>query len=202
MAVNIWDERYAGDDYLFGTEPSAFLLAQLHLLKPGMSCLAVADGEGRNGVWLAQQGLQVLSVEASPVALKKARKLAIQRKVSVNFELADLEHWQWGENRFDVVVAIFVQFAPPGMREKMFGHIKRCLKAGGLLLLQGYTPRQLEYKTGGPSQAENLYTEPLLRGEFSDMEWLHFAEHDKEIKEGAGHSGMSALIDLVARKRA
>jgi len=202
MVANIWDERYAGDDYLFGTEPSAFLLTQKHLLKSGMSCLAVADGEGRNGVWLAQQGLQVLSVEASPVAMAKAKKLAIQRKVSVSFELADLAHWQWGENRFDVVVAIFIQFAPPGMREQMFDHIKRCLNPGGVLLLRGYTPRQLEYKTGGPSQAENLYTESLLRDEFSDMEWLHFAEHDKEIREGAGHSGMSALIDIVARKGA
>lgn len=198
--MSVWDERYAGESYLFGTEPNEFLRSQSDLLKPGMSCLAVADGEGRNGVWLSQQGLHVLSVEASGVALDKAKKLASERGAAINFEQADLAHWQWGENRFDVVVAIFIQFAPPAMREQMFEGIKRCLKPGGLLLLQGYTPRQLEYKTGGPPVAENMYTEALLRNAFADMEWLHFAEHDKIISEGAGHSGMSALIDLVGRK--
>jgi cyclopropane fatty-acyl-phospholipid synthase-like methyltransferase len=199
--ANTWDERYARDEYLFGTEPNAFLESQKHFLKPGMSCLAVADGEGRNGVWLAQHGLQVLSVEASPVALEKARKLAAQRGVEVELEQADLAHWHWGERRFDVVAAIFIQFAPPALREQMFAGIRQSLKPGGLLLLQGYTPRQLEYKTGGPSAIENLYTEPLLREAFGDMEWLHFAEHDDHIQEGSGHSGMSALIDLVARKK-
>lgn len=200
--MSVWDERYAGEHYLFGTEPNAFLVTQRQLLRPGMSCLAVADGEGRNGVWLAEQGLRVLSVEASAVALEKARKLAQQRGVAIEFEQADLANWQWGEDRFDIVAAIFIQFAPPDMREQMFANIKRCLKPGGLLLLQGYTPRQLDYKTGGPSQVENLYTEAQLRKDFADMEWLHFAEHDRVITEGVGHSGMSALIDLVVRKRA
>jgi cyclopropane fatty-acyl-phospholipid synthase-like methyltransferase len=200
MAVNSWDKRYAGAGYLFGTEPNAFLVTQRHLLKPGMSCLAVADGEGRNGIWLAQQGLHVLSVEASPVALDKAQKLARQRGVTVEFEQADLATWQWGENRFDVVAAIFIQFASPALREQMFAGIKRCLKPGGLLLLQGYTPRQLEYKTGGPPVAENMYTEALLRQAFGDMEIMHLGEHDDQVSEGAGHSGMSALIDMVARK--
>ncbi len=202
MAVNSWDERYAGEDYFFGTEPNAFLVTQRHLLKPGMRCLAVADGEGRNGVWLAQQGLRVLSVEASAVALQKARRLAQQRGVSVEFEQADLATWHWGEHRFDVVAAIFIQFAPPALREQMFAGIKRCLKPGGLLLLQGYTPRQLEYKTGGPPLAENMYTETLLRQSFADMEILHLREHDEQVNEGSGHSGMSALIDMVGRKSA
>jgi 2-polyprenyl-3-methyl-5-hydroxy-6-metoxy-1,4-benzoquinol methylase len=196
----MWDERYAGDEYLFGTEPNCFLVSQQHILKSGMSCLALADGEGRNGVWLAHQGLQVLSVDASKVALDKANKLAVQSGATLDFELVDLEHWEWGGARFDMVVAIFIQFAPPALREQMFANIKHCLKPGGMLLLQGYTPRQLKYKTGGPPVADNMYTETILRVAFDDMEWLHFAEHDKEIREGAGHSGMSALIDLVARK--
>ncbi|MCR4304545.1 MAG: class I SAM-dependent methyltransferase [Gallionella sp.] len=200
MSNNMWDERYSGEEYLFGTDPNVFLVSQRHLLKPGMSCLAVADGEGRNGVWLAQQGLNVLSVEASAAALNKAKKLAQQRGVKVDFELADLLQWDWGENRFDVVAAIFIQFAPPGLREQMFDGIKRCLKPGGLLLLQGYTPRQLEYKTGGPPVAENMYTEALLRNAFGDMEILHLREHDDHIGEGTAHHGMSALIDLVAKK--
>ena len=200
MSGSMWDERYAQDGYLFGTEPNGFLVSQRHLLKPGMNCLAVADGEGRNGVWLAQQGLLVLSGEASAVALEKAKKLALQRGVAIDFERADLAHWQWGEHRFDIVAAIFIQFAPPALREQMFAGIKRTLKPGGLLLLQGYTPRQLEYKTGGPPVAENMYTEALLREAFGDMEIMHLREHDDHIGEGTGHSGMSALIDLAARK--
>jgi 2-polyprenyl-3-methyl-5-hydroxy-6-metoxy-1,4-benzoquinol methylase len=198
--MSMWDERYASEDYLFGTEPNEFLVSQRHLLKPGMSCLAVADGEGRNGVWLAQQGLHVLSVEASAVGLEKAKKLAQQRSVAIDFEQADLAHWQWGKNRFDIVVAIFIQFAPPALREQMFAGIKHCLKPGGLLLLQGYTPRQLEYRTGGPPLAENMYTEALLRKAFGDMVILHLREHDDFVSEGVGHSGISALIDLMARK--
>lgn len=199
--MSIWDQRYAGDEYHFGTEPNAFLLAQRHWLKAGTSCLAVADGEGRNGVWLAQQGLDVLSVDASPVALAKARKLAGERGVQVRFEQADLLQWEWGEERYDVVVGVFIQFVPPAQRVAMFESIKRSLKPGGLMLLQGYTPRQLEYRTGGPSQVENLYTAALLREMFADMDILHLVEHDSHISEGAGHCGMSALIDMVARKR-
>jgi cyclopropane fatty-acyl-phospholipid synthase-like methyltransferase len=199
-SISVWNERYSGDEFHFGTEPNEFLASQQGLLKPGMSCLAVADGEGRNGVWLVEQGLHVLSVDASSVALSKARKLAEQRGVTLRLEQVDLLNWAWGEDCFDVVVGIFIQFAPPGMREEMFAHIKRCLKPGGLLLLQGYTPRQHEYRTGGPSQVENLYTEALLRQEFADMEILQLREHDDVIREGSGHSGMSALIDLVARK--
>jgi cyclopropane fatty-acyl-phospholipid synthase-like methyltransferase len=198
--VNLWDERYSQEGYLFGTEPNAFLVMQRHMLKPDMTCLAVADGEGRNGVWLAEQGLHVISVEASKVALEKAKKLAQHRGVELQFEQADLAKWQWGEDRFDVVAAIFIQFAPPALREQIFDGIKQCLKPGGLLLLQGYTPRQLEYKSGGPSVEENMYTEAMLRKAFCDMEILHLSEHDDFVSEGTAHSGMSALIDLVARK--
>jgi cyclopropane fatty-acyl-phospholipid synthase-like methyltransferase len=197
--MSVWDERYACAEYHFGTKPNAFLAAQAGSLKAGMTCLAVADGEGRNGVWLAEQGLQVLSVDGSSVAVEKARALAYQRGVTMACEQVDLTQWDWGNERFDVVVGIFIQFAPPELREPLFANMKRCLKPGGLLLLQGYTPRQLEYRTGGPSQVENLYTETLLRESFADMEILHLTEHDDILNEGAGHSGMSALIDLVAR---
>jgi len=153
-------------------------------------------------VWLAEQGLEVLSVDSSHVAQAKAKKLAHERGVAMLFEQVDLLHWDWGENDFDVVVAIFIQFVTSPEREQMFAAIKRCLKPGGLLLLQGYTPRQLAYKTGGPSQAENLYTAAMLREAFADMEIVRLHEHDSVIREGVGHSGMSALIDLVARKKA
>lgn len=198
--MSVWNQRYQGEEFHFGTEPNAFLASQSERLKPGMTCLAVADGEGRNGVWLAEQGLQVLSVDNSSVAVEKARALAAQRGVTMQVELVDLAHWDWPENRFDIVAGIFIQYAPPEQRLLQFANIKRALKPGGLLLMQGYTPRQLEYRTGGPSQVENLYTEALLRKSFADMEILHLLEHDSAIFEGAGHSGMSALIDMVVCK--
>jgi len=196
----MWNERYAGEGYLFGTAPNAFLASQAGRLQPGMSCLAVADGEGRNGVWLAEQGLRVVSVDGASVAVEKAKALAKQRGVTLDCQLADLAEWRWPEGEFDVVVGIFIQFVGAAGRAEQFANLKRCLKPGGLLLLQGYTPRQLEYRTGGPSQVENLYTAAMLREAFGDMEILHLAEHDAEICEGTGHCGRSALVDLVVRK--
>lgn len=196
-----WNTRYAGTDYFFGTEPNRFLAAERHRLTPGQSALAIADGEGRNGVWLAEQGLATLSLDFSPVAQEKARRLAADRGVTPSFELADLSQWRWEPARFDVVAAIFIQFADPAFRARIFAGIKTTLKPGGLLFLEGYRPKQLEYRTGGPSELENLYTAQLLRTAFADMEILHLAEYDSEIAEGTRHVGMSALIDLVARKR-
>ena len=199
-ADNLWDRRYAQKDYLFGVEPNAFLAAQVGRLKPGWRALAVADGEGRNGVWLAQQGLSVLSVDSSAVAQTKARSLAQARGVELDFEQVDLSAWTWPRAEFDLVVAIFIQFAPPALRTQLFAEMTQALKPGGLLLLEGYRPEQIAYGTGGPSAAENLYTEPLLREAFAGLEILELHSHDTVIHEGAGHDGLSALIDLVARR--
>lgn len=195
-----WNTRYDTSEYVFGTAPNAFLAAQAQHLRAGMRALAVADGEGRNGVWLAQQGLDVLSVDASENGLDKARRLATSRGVDITTELADLGDWEWGHACFDVVVAIFIQFAGPALRDAMFTGMQQALKPGGLLILQGYRPEQLVHATGGPKQVENLYTESLLREAFSGMEVLHLSSHDDVLDEGEGHRGMSALIDLVARK--
>ena len=200
MAVDRWNQRFAGEGYYFGTEPNAFLVSQRDRFRAGQRALAVADGEGRNGVWLAKLGLEVLSVDFSPIALAKARKLAAAEGVSLATEEADLRSWDWGAARFDVVVAIFIQFATPTERAAIFAGMKAALKLGGLLLLQGYGVRQLEYRTGGPSQIEHLYSADLLRSAFADMKILHLAEHDAEIHEGSGHNGLSALVDLVAQK--
>lgn len=200
MTENLWDKRYAQDDYVFGVAPNAFLASQAGRLIPGWRALAVADGEGRNGVWLAQQGLSVLSIDNSPVALAKARRLADERGVSLTFERADLATWSWPEGEFDLVAAIFIQFAPPELRGAIFANLGRALKPGGLLLLEGYRPEQIAYGTGGPPIAENLYTEPMLRAAFADLEIVELRAYDAPIHEGAGHDGMSALIDLVARK--
>ncbi|MBP6545942.1 MAG: class I SAM-dependent methyltransferase [Phenylobacterium sp.] len=201
-ADNLWDRRYAQSDYLFGVEPNAFLARQAGRLRPGWRALAVADGEGRNGVWLAQQGLSVLSVDSSAVAQAKARSLAQARGVEMDFEQVDLAAWTWPRAEFDLVAAIFIQFAPPALRTRLFVDMARVLKPGGLLLLQGYRPEQIAYATGGPSVAENLYTEPLLREAFAGLEILDLQSHDTAIHEGVGHDGLSALIDLVARRPA
>ena len=195
-----WNARFVAEGYLFGTAPNAFLQSQRSLLKSGMKALAVAVGVGRNCFWLAEQGLDVLAVDFSPIALEKSRRLASQRGVTVKTECADLAVWAWGPPRFDLVAAIFIQFAPPALRQMIFLRMKEVLLPGGLLLLEGYRPKQLEYKTGGPPDAENLYTAALLEEAFGDLNILHLAEYDAEIAEGSGHRGMSALIDLVAQK--
>lgn len=195
-----WNERFSSKDYLFGTAPNAFLARQRHRLRPGQTALAIADGEGRNGVWLAEQGLDVLSIDFSPVALQKARDLAASRGVNLRTQQVDLEDWAWEPERFDVVAAIFIQFARPDLRAAIFQGIKRTLTPGGLLLLQGYRPEQLRYGTGGPPHAENMYTAAILRTAFAGFEILHLEEHDSVISEGRGHHGMSALVDLVARR--
>lgn len=195
-----WQARYAAPGYLFGTAPNAFLKAQVPLLCKGARALAIADGEGRNGVFLAEQGLDVLSVDFSATAQDKVRALANERGVALRVEQVDIVNWTWPEDAFDVVAAIFIQFAGPADRAKIFEGIKKALKPGGLLLMQGYRPKQLEYKTGGPGQVENLYTRELLEGAFGDFAALEIREHDSVIEEGSHHVGMSALIDLVGRK--
>jgi cyclopropane fatty-acyl-phospholipid synthase-like methyltransferase len=195
-----WNARFAAPDYVFGTAPNAFLAAQRPRLKPGQTALAIADGEGRNGVWLAAQGLEVLSVDVSPAAQDKARKLAARNGVAIATELADLTRWRWEPERFDIVAAIMCQFTRSPERETIFGGMKTALKRGGLVILQGYRPEQLAYKTGGPPVADNMYTEEMLRREFGDFAILHLRAHDDPIEEGAGHRGMSALIDMVAQK--
>jgi SAM-dependent methyltransferase len=195
-----WESRFADSAYVFGTEPNAFLTSQAHRLRPGQKVLAVADGEGRNGVWLAEWRLDVLSLDFAPNALKKARALAAARGVSLRFELADLAQWEWPIAQFDVIVAIFIQFADPSFRRKIFAGIKQALKPGGLLLMQGYRPEQLNYRTGGPRQVENLYTRSLLEAAFGDFTSVEINEHDSMVDEGSGHAGMSALIDFVGRK--
>lgn len=199
-----WSARYrdAGDDYLFGTAPNKFLASQAERFSAGMKVLAVADGEGRNSVWLAEQGCAVTATEISPVALEKATKLARGRHVAVDFMQADILAWTWPTAAFDAVVGIFIQFVGPAERARQLAGMKQAVQPGGLLFLQGYTPKQLEYRTGGPSAVENLYTEALLREIFSDWEIVLLHEHEDLIDEGRGHSGRSALIDLIARKPA
>ncbi len=197
-----WNARFSAPDYVFGTAPNAFLAGNVSHLKGARRALCVADGEGRNSVWLAEQGLEVTAFDFSPVGVDKARKLAASRGVNVRYEVASVYDWSWPAAAFDAVVAIFVQFADPPMRAFMFERMAWALKPGGLLLLQGYTPCQLQYGTGGPKQVDQLYTETLLRESFAGFEVLELREYEAELDEGSRHRGMSAVIDFVARKGA
>ena len=200
MDAQFWDARYATDSYIFGTAPNRFLASQAARLRSGMRALAIADGEGRNGVWLAEQGVDVHAVDYSAVALDKARRLADERGVKLSFEQVDVLAWEWPEAAYDLVVAIFIQFAPPTERERIIAGIRRTLKPGGLLILQGYTPKQIEFGTGGPPDAANMYTAEMLETWFGDWRIEHLREHESFVDEGTHHHGMSALVDLVATR--
>jgi SAM-dependent methyltransferase len=195
-----WEKRFAVPDYVFGTEPNVFLKSQAAALPKSGTALAVADGEGRNGVWLAERGLDVLSIDWSPTALGKARALAKRRGVTLRTEQVDLVQWRWPAAEFDLIAAIFIQFLTPDERRQVFAGMRNALKPSGLLLIEGYRPEQLNYKTGGPSLVENLYTRALLEAEFGGLSEVQITEHDSMTSEGTGHVGMAALIDLVGRK--
>lgn len=197
-----WDQRFAADEYIFGRDANAFLQSQRDLFKSGMRVLDVATGEGRNAVWLAQLGCEVLGIDVSPLGLAKARRFAIERGVTVAFEEADVRTWPWPSQHFDAVVSIFIQFAGPDERAGVFRGMREALRPGGLVVLQGYTPRQIEFKTGGPPQVEHMYTRALLEAAFAGFDILHLREHESDLSEGSKHVGRSALIDLVARKPA
>jgi SAM-dependent methyltransferase len=195
-----WQARFATPDYAFGKEPNYFLKSCRGLLPPSGRALAVADGEGRNCVWLAEQGLDVLSLDFSPAAQRKARALAAERRVKVSFVQADAHAWDYPELAFDVVVEVFAQFSSPDERAEKWAGMRRTLKPGGLLIVQGYTPKQLQYGTGGPKRLENLYTRAMLERAFGDFSKLTIVEEEREMREGASHAGMSALIGLTATK--
>jgi cyclopropane fatty-acyl-phospholipid synthase-like methyltransferase len=201
-----WNTRYqeAGDEYLFGTEPSRFLAHRAGLLRNGRTAVCVADGEGRNSVWLAEQGLAVTAIEISAIAVEKARRLAAGRGMEISFLHADMLAPGWPpppmHGMFDWVIGIFIQFTGADERALQFAAMKQLAARGGRILLQGYTPKQLDYGTGGPGVLENLYTPELLRAAFAGWEIEELVEYEDEVSEGRGHKGRSALIGFVARK--
>ena len=199
-ATAMWDKRFEREDYIFGLEPNEYLRSHAGRLAPAGRVLCVADGEGRNSVWLARRGMRVDAFDISAVGVAKARRLAAEAGVAVEFSVADCERWPWPVDAYDTVAAIFVQFADPAMRERLFVNIVRALKPGGLLVLQGYTPRQLEYKTGGPPILSHLYTEAMLRAAFGGLQIEELREYEAHLSEGTQHAGRSALIGLLARK--
>ena len=199
-AATTWNRRFEGDEFLFGTEPNAWLKAHAKVWPRGGHVLCVADGEGRNSVWLARQGFVVEAFDIAEAGVAKARRLAAQQGVAVDYRVADCDAYAWPTGSCDGVAAIFIQFADPAQRERLFAHMVASLKPGGTLVLQGYTPKQLEYRTGGPPHASHLYTPQLLREAFADLQITELREYEADVAEGSGHRGRSALIGLVARR--
>ena len=200
-SADFWNKRFNTPDYIFGKAPNEYLQAQATLhLKKGASVLCVADGEGRNSVWLAKQCMQVDAFDVSEIALSKAVALATEEAVQVHFSLASSDTWDWQPNHYDAVVGIFIQFADPVMRTRLFAQMILTLRPGGILIIQGYTPKQLEFKTGGPSILEHLYTDDMIRDLIDDLEIIDLCVYEKSLSEGPKHTGMSALLGLVARK--
>jgi SAM-dependent methyltransferase len=195
-----WEGRFAVPEYAFGTQPNYFLASCKGLLPSSGKVLAVADGEGRNGVWLAEQGLDVLSIDFSPSAQRKAQVLAADRGVKLTLERVDVHTWEYPDSAFDVVVDIFTQFSSPSERQMKWAGMRKALKPRGLLIIQGYTPKQLIYGTGGPREPDNLYTRAMLESAFGDFREVKIVEEEREIHEGTSHGGMSAVINFTGRK--
>ena len=195
-----WEARYSAPGYAFGKAPNYFLAKCKLLLPASGRVLAVADGEGRNSVWLAEQGLDVHATDFSPTALDKARALARERGVNVNFEIADVHNWAYPAAAYDVVCEIFTQFSTLAERALKWAGMRKALKPGGLLIVLGYSPKQLAYGTGGPKQVDKLYTRPMLEEAFAGFQDMVFTEEELELQEGTSHGGMSAVIGLTCRK--
>ena len=200
-ATQFWNERFDKEEFIFGKEPNEYLVEKTkQYLKLQDKVLCIADGEGRNGVWLAKQGMQVVGFDASDIALAKAKQFAKDNQVEVDYSFSDTDSYAWPENTYDAVIGIFIQFADPAMRARIFQQAYKATKPGGLFILQGYTPKQLEYKTGGPSLIEHLYTDALIRDLAKEFQILELVSYEKELSEGPRHTGMSAILGLVCRK--
>ncbi|MBL8206105.1 MAG: class I SAM-dependent methyltransferase [Blastocatellia bacterium] len=194
----MWDERYADENYVYGTAPNDFLAAQAARIPKGR-VLCLADGEGRNGVWLAQQGYDVTSVDLSEVGLEKTRKLAASRGVSVTTIHADLAEYKIQPNEWDGVIAIFCHL-PSAVRHYLYPQTVAGLRPGGVFLLELYPPKQLEYGTGGPRDLDLLATLEDLRQDLDGLQFEIAQEVEREIHEGQFHQGQSAVVQILAIK--
>ena len=195
--VTFWDQRYAGDEYVYGTEPNAFLAEHADLMTGPV--LSLSEGEGRNAIFLASRGLDVLGVDLSSVALAKAMRLARSRGVAIATECADLATYEPAEGRYGAVVSIFAHL-PSAVRAALYPRIERSLKPGGIVLLEAYAERQLTRDTGGPKHADLLMTVDKVRREFPNLSPVLLHEVERDVTEGGGHSGMAFVVQFVGRR--
>ncbi len=197
--MSVWDQRYASEEYQYGTVANDFLRQQAARLAPASRVLCLAEGEGRNGVFLARQGHRVTGVDASRVGLAKAQALARCQGVDLVTVVADLAAYEPGVAVWDAVVSVFAHLPPP-VRRVLRPRVAAAVVPGGLLLLEHYHPRQLEYRTGGPPEVAMLTTLAELAEDFASWEVLHAFEGEREIHEGILHDGLSFVTQFVARK--
>lgn len=195
----MWDDRYRAPGFAYGVEPNDFLVGAHPHLPANGRVLCLAEGEGRNAVWLARQGHEVTAVDASLVGLDKARQLAAQHSVEITTVHADLADFAIDEKRWDGIVSIFAHVPAP-LRRLVHARCVSGLRPGGIMLLEAYTPRQLEFKTGGPPVAELMMDSESLAQEFGDLELLHLEERTRDIHEGEFHHGTGAVVQLIGRK--
>lgn len=194
----MWEERYRADAYLYGTEPNTFLADHVEVLPRG-SALCLAEGEGRNAVFLARRGLDVHSVDLTESGVAKTRRLAEAHGVQVGAVVADLSTHDIGRDRWDGIVSIFAHM-PPNVRRDLHARVVAALKPGGVFLLEAYTPDQIGRGTGGPAVPEMTMSLELLRDELPGLEFWHAAELERDVVEGSGHTGVGAVVQLIARK--
>ncbi len=197
-----WDERYADDEYVFGHEPNRWMAENADLLEPGMSVLVPGDGEGRNGVWLAERGMQVTTLDASPVGVEKARKLAADRGVSIDAHVVDLREWDAPLAAYDAVVLAFLHVNADD-RAAVHDTIARTLKPGGVLLLEGFAPEHLGYGKGGPPVKEMMFTGERMRADFGELVDIDYLETMRsEIPDSERHGGPAVVLRLRGRRKA
>lgn len=196
--ADMWNERYAMPGFAYGTAPNDFLRARIDDLPDG-PVLSLAEGEGRNALFLATNGHSVTAVEMSWVALNKATQLASEHGIRLHGVLSNLADYDPGEAGWAGVVLIWCHL-PPALRQQVHARVVRALKPGGVVILEAYTPAQLAHGTGGPQSTEMLYTAEMLKQDFAGLEFLVLEEKEREVHEGRYHNGPSAVVQLVARK--
>jgi len=194
-----WNERYEKKEYFYGTDPNHFLRSISGIFPKKSKILCLADGEGRNSVFLASLGHQVTAVDFSEEGYKKATLLAEKHQVNLNYILSDLSDFDFGLEKWDGVVSIFCHLSPE-LRSIIHQRVEKSLRPGGIFILESYHPKQLEFSSGGPKDIKMLYTEELLKSDFKNIQWLKLEHNLVEIFEGQGHHGLSCVLDGVARK--
>ena len=194
----MWDERYSAEHYIYGTEPNAFLQQNISALRTG-KILCLAEGEGRNAVYLAKQGYSVTAVDASLVGLEKAKKLAEKNQVVIDYIHHDLRDFEIGEAQWDGIVSIFCHL-PAAVRRNVHKKVVKGLRPNGVLLLEAYTPAQLQHGTGGPATAEMTMTAELIAEELAGLHFSHLVELEREVVEGTHHTGTGAVVQAIATK--
>ena len=194
----MWDERYSAQEYVYGTNPNKFLEANVSSIPKG-KVLSLAEGEGRNAIFLASQGYSVTAVDSSLVGLNKARKLAEENGVIVEFIHTDLAEYDLGENKWDGIVSIFCPL-PSSIRKQLHKKVEAALKRNGVFLLEAYTPAQLKYGTGGGNSVDVMQSKESLSLELAGLKFKHLIELERDVVEGIYHTGIGAVVQAIASK--